>query len=47
LSKMCVATVVMEGMTGEVDAQEKLIGELAARSKVSSLAEPTASAATT
>ena len=31
LNKMCVATVVMEGMTGEVDAQEKLIGELAGK----------------
>lgn len=31
LSKMCVATVVMEGMSAEVDAQEKLIGELAAK----------------
>lgn len=29
LGQMCVATVVMEGFESEVDAQEKLIGELA------------------
>jgi alkyldihydroxyacetonephosphate synthase len=31
LGKMCVATIVIEGLKGEVEAQEKLIGELAAK----------------
>jgi alkyldihydroxyacetonephosphate synthase len=31
LGKMCVATVVMEGLQSEVESQEKLIGEVAAK----------------